>query len=90
MSDLPGGGDQCDRVEQGAMQSNREMVSPRLVVAGLWISSMVISWAGGALLIGFDSGTTLIWLVLAVLGPLLVWGFVAAAQTQAPTESRRR
>ena len=42
---------------------------------------MVIAWAGGFLLVGFDLGTTLIWLTLTVLGPLLVLGFAAAAQS---------
>ena len=48
---------------------------------------MLISWAGGTLLIGFDLGTTLIWLTLTILGPLLVWGFVAAVQIQTPSQS---
>ena len=41
---------------------------------------MLVSWVGGTLLIGFDPATTLIWLVLTLLGPILVWAFVAAAR----------
>ena len=64
------------------MRFNPETVSPRLVVAVLWIASMVMSGAGGTFLIGFDLGTTLIWVALTLLGPLLVWGFVAATKTR--------
>jgi len=54
----------------------------------LWLASMFISGVGGTILIGFDLGTTLIWLTLTLLGPLLVWGFVAAAEMQSPTQAR--
>lgn len=60
---------------------------PIRFIATLWIVSMVVSWAGGTLVIGFDLGTTLIWLAFLILGPLLVWAYVAA--TQAQTNGRR-
>ena len=62
------------------MRSRRSTENPRVVVAGLWAVSMLVSWVGGTLLIGFDPATTLIWLVLTLLGPILVWAFVAAAR----------
>ena len=85
-----GSGGLVARVEEEAMKTDPKQVSPRLVVAALWITSMIISWACGALLIGFDSGTTLIWLMLTLLGPLLVWGFATVARGPAPAETRRR
>jgi len=63
------------------MQSARS-ARPIRFVATLWIVSMLVSWAGGTLVIGFDLGTTLIWLTFLILGPLLVWAYVAATQAQ--------
>ena len=74
------------------MQFGDKSASPRLMVAVLWATSMFISWAGGTFIIGFDLGTTLIWLALTILGPMLVWAFLAAVEAQAlpPQGSRRR
>jgi membrane protein implicated in regulation of membrane protease activity len=64
------------------MHSAARTARPRRVIAILWITSMIVSWAIGTLMIGFDLSTTLVWLAFLILGPLLVWVFVAAAETQ--------
>ena len=65
------------------VRSLANITRPRLVVAGLWAASMLISWVGGTLVFGFDLGTTLIWLTILSLGPVLVWAFVVTAAAQA-------
>lgn len=72
------------------MQTRPTSVPPRLGIAVFWIASMVLSWACGALLFGFDFGTTLIWLALLILGPLLVWAFVALLQVQPQSRTQFR
>ncbi len=49
---------------------------PRVFVAALWATSMLISGLLGGLLIGFESGTMRVWFLISLLGPALVWCLV--------------
>ncbi len=60
------------------MQFGTKTFPPRRVVAAYWAFSMFVAWAGGTLLIGFDLGTTVIWLAFTILAPVLVIAFVIA------------
>jgi len=59
---------------------------PRVFVAALWLTGMLISGVLGGILMDFDLGTLAVWLVLTLLGPALVGCMVLV---QAPGTPRR-
>ena len=56
---------------------------PRVFVLALWVSSMFISGLLGGLLLNFEPSRVLIWLILTLLGPALVWGTALPADAEA-------
>jgi hypothetical protein len=63
---------------------------PRFFVLALWVTSMFVSCLLGGLLFSFDSGTVMIWLVLTLLGPALVWLMLLMQKGSTSGEKRAR
>ena len=66
---------------------------PRVFVLAFWLTSMLISGLFGMAIMGFDSGTAVVWLLFTLIGPALVWCMLlienGRSESSAPAPRRR-